>query len=250
MWGRSGNAGSGRWGGCPRSPSYCSRGWEPVLSSFPSDPWDREWGHEQERSPAVQPPAVCQLPSCSRPLFSTGPAITMEPCPEEQYWDTLLNVCLSCKSICSHRIPRSCTAFCSEFWDLSQEGGWITPLYLPVVPLAPLHLGAWGGVVEGHVQCGIPLPSISPLRPHWPLCSFLNTLYSFLPQAFVLAAPFAWKAFPHSSSLGCLWPNLKASAQMPEVFSDCPTEIRSPVLCYPFLLKLFIIELSNMEKIA
>ncbi|XP_060059255.1 tumor necrosis factor receptor superfamily member 13B isoform X4 [Erinaceus europaeus] len=38
--------------------------------------------------------------------------VAMKSCPEEQYWDTLLNGCLSCRSICSHQVPRSCAAFC------------------------------------------------------------------------------------------------------------------------------------------
>ncbi|XP_066221191.1 tumor necrosis factor receptor superfamily member 13B [Saccopteryx leptura] len=48
--------------------------------------------------------------------------VTMEPCPEEQYWDPLVKVCLSCKSICSHQIPRSCTAFCKSLSCRKERG--------------------------------------------------------------------------------------------------------------------------------
>ncbi|KAF5923101.1 hypothetical protein HPG69_003998 [Diceros bicornis minor] len=46
----------------------------------------------------------------------------MEPCPEEQYWDPLLNVCFSCKPFCSHQIPRPCTAFCKSLSCLKEQG--------------------------------------------------------------------------------------------------------------------------------
>ncbi|XP_055993128.1 tumor necrosis factor receptor superfamily member 13B [Sorex fumeus] len=49
--------------------------------------------------------------------------VAMEPCPEEHYWDTLLSVCISCKSICSHQIPRTCAAFCKSF-NCHKEQGW------------------------------------------------------------------------------------------------------------------------------
>lgn len=59
-----------------------------------------------------------QLPSRFRLSAPQGPrrGVAMEPCPEEQYWDSLLNTCVSCKPICSSQIPRTCAAFCSEFW--------------------------------------------------------------------------------------------------------------------------------------
>ncbi|XP_064350924.1 tumor necrosis factor receptor superfamily member 13B isoform X1 [Camelus dromedarius] len=41
------------------------------------------------------------------------PGVAMAPCPEEQYWDPLLNVCLSCKPTCSHQASRTCAAFCN-----------------------------------------------------------------------------------------------------------------------------------------
>ncbi|KAM8818942.1 tumor necrosis factor receptor superfamily member 13B [Rhynchonycteris naso] len=48
--------------------------------------------------------------------------VTMEPCPEEQYWDPLVKVCLSCKAICSHQIPRSCAAFCKSLSCRREQG--------------------------------------------------------------------------------------------------------------------------------
>ncbi|XP_010841177.1 PREDICTED: tumor necrosis factor receptor superfamily member 13B isoform X3 [Bison bison bison] len=46
----------------------------------------------------------------------------MEPCPEEQYWDSLLNTCVSCKPICSSQIPRTCAAFCKSLSCRQEQG--------------------------------------------------------------------------------------------------------------------------------
>ncbi|KAG5203375.1 hypothetical protein JEQ12_002958 [Ovis aries] len=46
----------------------------------------------------------------------------MEPCPEEQYWDSLLNTCVSCKPICSSQIPRTCAAFCKSLSCREEQG--------------------------------------------------------------------------------------------------------------------------------
>ncbi|XP_036924745.1 tumor necrosis factor receptor superfamily member 13B [Sturnira hondurensis] len=62
----------------------------------------------------------------------------MEPCPEEQYWDTLLNVCLSCKSICSHRIPRSCTAFCKSLSCHKEQGRYYDQLLRDCISCASI----------------------------------------------------------------------------------------------------------------
>lgn len=80
---------------------------------------------------------MLQLPSCPCLSAPQGlqPGVAMAPCPEEQYWDPLLNVCLSCKPTCSHQASRTCAAFCSEFWGLSQ--GWTPPH--PPRPLATVH---------------------------------------------------------------------------------------------------------------
>ncbi|XP_014644922.1 PREDICTED: tumor necrosis factor receptor superfamily member 13B [Ceratotherium simum simum] len=57
-----------------------------------------------------------------RPPQGLRTAVAMEPCPEEQYWDPLLNVCFSCKPFCSHQIPRPCTAFCKSLSCLKEQG--------------------------------------------------------------------------------------------------------------------------------
>nr|XP_031532108.1 tumor necrosis factor receptor superfamily member 13B [Vicugna pacos] len=46
----------------------------------------------------------------------------MAPCPEEQYWDPLLNVCLSCKPTCSHQASRTCAAFCKSLSCRKEQG--------------------------------------------------------------------------------------------------------------------------------
>ncbi|XP_010635825.1 tumor necrosis factor receptor superfamily member 13B, partial [Fukomys damarensis] len=43
-------------------------------------------------------------------------------CPEEQYWDDLLNRCISCKSACSHRSQRTCAAFCKSLSCRKEQG--------------------------------------------------------------------------------------------------------------------------------
>ncbi|XP_046945645.1 tumor necrosis factor receptor superfamily member 13B [Lynx rufus] len=48
--------------------------------------------------------------------------VAMGQCPEEQYWDPLLNICLSCKLICSHQIPRTCAAFCKSLSCHKEQG--------------------------------------------------------------------------------------------------------------------------------
>ncbi|VTJ71395.1 Hypothetical predicted protein, partial [Marmota monax] len=53
--------------------------------------------------------------------------VAMRSCPEEKYWDSLLNGCMSCKPICSQRRPSTCAAFCSEFWGLSPGDSWTSP---------------------------------------------------------------------------------------------------------------------------
>ncbi|XP_070335345.1 tumor necrosis factor receptor superfamily member 13B isoform X1 [Odocoileus virginianus] len=46
----------------------------------------------------------------------------MEPCPEDQYWDSLLNTCVSCKPTCSSQIPRTCAAFCKSLSCRQEQG--------------------------------------------------------------------------------------------------------------------------------
>ncbi|DAA18789.1 TPA: tumor necrosis factor receptor 13B-like [Bos taurus] len=65
-----------------------------------------------------------QLPSRFRLSAPQGPrrGVAMEPCPEEQYWDSLLNTCVSCKPICSSQIPRTCAAFCKSLSCRQEQG--------------------------------------------------------------------------------------------------------------------------------
>lgn len=110
-----------------------------------------------------------QLPSRFRLSAPQGPrrGVAMEPCPEEQYWDSLLNTCVSCKPICSSQIPRTCAAFCSEFWGPG-----------PRCRRAASTPHTWGlrGVEEDR-QCGT--LCLSTLLP---ACSFPGVPCSFLPQ--------------------------------------------------------------------
>lgn len=88
-----------------------------------------QWGASFPHVPCLSAPQGLQI------------GVTMETCPEEHYRDPVLNVCLSCKSICSHQIPRTCVAFCSEFWGLSPGVAESPPPFLLEVPVAPLHFG-------------------------------------------------------------------------------------------------------------
>lgn len=110
-----------------------------------------------------------QLPSRSRLSAPQGPrrGVAMEPCPEELYWDSLLNTCVSCKPTCSSQIPRTCAAFCSEFWGPGPR--WRRAASTP-------H--TWGlRRVEEDGQCGT-LCLLTLL----PACSFPGVPCSFLPQ--------------------------------------------------------------------
>lgn len=122
---------------------------------------ETEWDYEQERLPGFQPPAGASCPDtpCLSAPQGLQTRVTMKPCPEEQYWDHLLNDCLSCKSICSRKIPQTCADFCSEFWDLSPGDDWVTSLLPSQRSLWPHR--TWvpeEGVVEGELQCDIPSP--------------------------------------------------------------------------------------------
>ncbi|XP_066877581.1 tumor necrosis factor receptor superfamily member 13B [Kogia breviceps] len=46
----------------------------------------------------------------------------MQPCPEERYWDPLLNACVSCKTTCSNQSPRTCAAFCKSLSCRKEQG--------------------------------------------------------------------------------------------------------------------------------
>lgn len=147
--------------------------------------------------------------------------VAMGQCPEEQYWDPLLNICLSCKLICSHQIPRTCAAFCSEFWGLSPMG-WITPSFPAEIPLAHCTWVPEKEVGEGDVHCGTPLPlGLSALATlaslqflehavFLPASGPLHMLYPLLRMPFPVILPSA----PSYST------NLQVSGQMSEVLSD------------------------------
>lgn len=166
----------------------------------------------------------------------------MGQCPEEQYWDPLLNICLSCKLICSHQIPRTCAAFCSEFRGLSPMG-WITPSFPPDIPVAHCAWVPEEEVLEGDVYCRTlcPLDLSAPAT----LASLQCLEHAvFLPASGPLHmfVSSAWNAFPCYFSLISLLLNLQVSGQMSEVLSDCPTEIKYSlvIFCSDLLWKLFI----------
>uniref|UniRef100_A0A8D2CN65 Tumor necrosis factor receptor superfamily member 13B n=1 Tax=Sciurus vulgaris TaxID=55149 RepID=A0A8D2CN65_SCIVU len=48
--------------------------------------------------------------------------LAMGSCPKEQYWDSLLKSCISCKSTCDHRSLRPCTAFCKSLSCHKEQG--------------------------------------------------------------------------------------------------------------------------------
>ncbi|KAG8521845.1 Tumor necrosis factor receptor superfamily member 13B [Galemys pyrenaicus] len=66
----------------------------------------------------------CQLahtPCLSAPQ-GLWKGVIMKVCSQEQYWDPLLNSCLSCKSICNNQIPRTCAAFCKSLSCHKEHG--------------------------------------------------------------------------------------------------------------------------------
>ncbi|XP_070417312.1 tumor necrosis factor receptor superfamily member 13B [Equus przewalskii] len=62
----------------------------------------------------------------------------MPSCPEEQYWDPLLNACLSCRPICSHQTPRACAAFCKSLSCLKEQGRYYDQLLRDCVSCASI----------------------------------------------------------------------------------------------------------------
>ncbi|KAK1331762.1 hypothetical protein QTO34_009737 [Cnephaeus nilssonii] len=62
----------------------------------------------------------------------------MEPCPEERYWDPLLNGCVSCRPICSRQVPRTCTAFCKSLSCREEQGRYYDQLLRGCVSCAPI----------------------------------------------------------------------------------------------------------------
>ncbi|XP_054427071.1 tumor necrosis factor receptor superfamily member 13B [Pteronotus mesoamericanus] len=62
----------------------------------------------------------------------------MDPCPDEQYWDSLLSVCVSCKPLCSHRIPRACVAFCRSVSCRKEQGRYYDQLLRECISCASI----------------------------------------------------------------------------------------------------------------
>lgn len=223
-----------------------SCGWKSVLFCSSSAHWDREWECEQERPPGFQPPVGCRLPSCSLPLSSTGPANGGD------HGDMSRRAILGSRAehlplLQIYLQPSDSTYLCSLLqWVLGPRprGSWIALSFPPRGPSGPtafwyLRREWWKEMYD----------MTHPFTP-WSFCSGHTGLLALswtccvlsCLSAFAYVVPFAWKALSHSSSFGSLLPNLQASVQMSEIFSDCPIEIRpSFVLCSYLLLKLFII---------
>uniref|UniRef100_A0A452TE54 Tumor necrosis factor receptor superfamily member 13B n=1 Tax=Ursus maritimus TaxID=29073 RepID=A0A452TE54_URSMA len=64
--------------------------------------------------------------------------MAMEPCPEDQHWAPLLTVCLSCKPICSHQIPRTCAAFCKSLSCRKEQGRYYDQLLRDCISCASI----------------------------------------------------------------------------------------------------------------
>lgn len=62
----------------------------------------------------------------------------MKPCPEERYWDPLLNCCVSCRPICSRQVPRTCTAFCKSLSCHKEHGWYYDQLLRGCISCAPI----------------------------------------------------------------------------------------------------------------
>uniref|UniRef100_A0A8D2HKW9 Tumor necrosis factor receptor superfamily member 13B n=1 Tax=Urocitellus parryii TaxID=9999 RepID=A0A8D2HKW9_UROPR len=83
--------------------------------------------------------------SCSggRPSRSPAPqglwlGVAMRSCPEEKYWDSLLNGCMSCKPICAQRRPSTCAAFCKSLSCLKEQGKYYDRLLKDCVSCTPI----------------------------------------------------------------------------------------------------------------
>ncbi|XP_004685111.1 PREDICTED: tumor necrosis factor receptor superfamily member 13B [Condylura cristata] len=64
--------------------------------------------------------------------------VTMELCSQEQYWDPLLNVCLSCKSSCNYQIPRTCATFCKALSCHKEQGQYYDQLLRDCISCASI----------------------------------------------------------------------------------------------------------------
>lgn len=64
--------------------------------------------------------------------------VIMETCLEEQYWDPELSTCLSCKSICSRQIPRTCVAFCKSLNYCKEQGRYYDQLLRDCISCASI----------------------------------------------------------------------------------------------------------------
>uniref|UniRef100_A0A8C5Z418 Tumor necrosis factor receptor superfamily member 13B n=2 Tax=Marmota marmota marmota TaxID=9994 RepID=A0A8C5Z418_MARMA len=64
--------------------------------------------------------------------------VAMRSCPEEKYWDSLLNGCMSCKPMCSQRRPSTCAAFCKSLSCLKEQGKYYDRLLKDCVSCTPI----------------------------------------------------------------------------------------------------------------
>nr|XP_058903462.1 tumor necrosis factor receptor superfamily member 13B [Kogia breviceps] len=101
-------------------PSTPVRLWPPEKSFRVVD--QAEWVLEASQAAPVR----SSLLSTGRrfPVAPQGPrlGVAMQPCPEERYWDPLLNACVSCKTTCSNQSPRTCAAFCKSLSCRKEQG--------------------------------------------------------------------------------------------------------------------------------
>ncbi|XP_060059253.1 tumor necrosis factor receptor superfamily member 13B isoform X2 [Erinaceus europaeus] len=94
--------------------------------------------------------------------------VAMKSCPEEQYWDTLLNGCLSCRSICSHQVPRSCAAFCKSLSCHKEPGRYYDQLLRECISCASIcgrHPKQCTYICEKKFRSQVNLPP--ELRTQW-----------------------------------------------------------------------------------
>ncbi|XP_065754153.1 tumor necrosis factor receptor superfamily member 13B [Phocoena phocoena] len=79
-------------------------------------------GASELRAPDGKLRLRVSAPDCPATPQGLRLGVAMEPCPEEQYWDPLLNTCVSCKAICSNQSPRTCAAFCKSLSCRKEQG--------------------------------------------------------------------------------------------------------------------------------
>uniref|UniRef100_A0A8D2HTS9 Tumor necrosis factor receptor superfamily member 13B n=1 Tax=Urocitellus parryii TaxID=9999 RepID=A0A8D2HTS9_UROPR len=93
----------------------------------------RDPGNSPWESVASHPYAPCL--SAPQGLWL---GVAMRSCPEEKYWDSLLNGCMSCKPICAQRRPSTCAAFCKSLSCLKEQGKYYDRLLKDCVSCTPI----------------------------------------------------------------------------------------------------------------